>query len=466
MYPMRFLRKRRVLYVAVLALFLLGCLATLKVISSSEERRDVTPKVLNPQEPEEDLKGFDDSLSLETNQDIREVKDNERGDKETIENKLNQIDHATEANHVTLKKEHEDDLLPEPNYNIHIFYYAWYGNLEHDGKYVHWNHRFLPHWDPDIAKRYKQGSHSPPDDIGSNFYPALGPYSSKDPAIISEHMRQMRTAGVGVVVLSWYPPGKADNEGIPSDSLVPMLLDAADKYKLKVTLHIEPYKGRDDKTVHNDVKYIIDTYSKHKAFYKYTTTDGRHLPMLYIYDSYHTSAGSWAQLMTPGGSHSVRNTPYDCIFIALMVEMNHRKYIDAGGFDGFYTYFATDKFTYGSTWRFWPQLKSIAKQTNSIFIPSVGPGYIDTGVRPWNSANTRLRDNGNYYRNSWKAALQTKPRIVSITSFNEWHEGTQVEKAVPKSFNGQVYKDYSPNTPDFYLKLTKEYVEKFAAMHK
>ncbi|XP_078375150.1 glycoprotein endo-alpha-1,2-mannosidase-like protein [Oculina patagonica] len=462
MSPLRFLRKRRVLHVAVLCLFVLGCLATLKVLSSSEEETKSKPKLLNQLERDVRVKGNDDALSLEADHDAEEVEHKEIRQNKQID--YNEIHEETKP--ALTSPNEEDSSLPEPNYNIHIFYYAWYGNPEHDGKYVHWNHQFLSHWDPNVAKNYKKGSHSPPDDIGANFYPALGPYSSKDPEVIDEHMREMRTAGVGVVVLSWYPPGKADNEGIPSDSLVPTLLNAAAKYRLKITLHVEPYKGRDDQTLHDDVKYIIDTYGKHEAFYKYKTADGRTLPMLYIYDSYQTPAEAWAQLMTTGGSHSVRNTPYDCIFIALMVEMNHRRYIDVGGFDGFYTYFATDKFTYGSTWRFWPQLKSIAEQTNSLFIPSVGPGYIDTGVRPWNGANTRLRDNGNYYRNSWKAALQTSPHIISITSFNEWHEGTQIEKAIPKSSTGLLYKDYSPNPPDFYLKLTKEYVEKFAAIHK
>lgn len=464
MFPIRFLRKRRVLYVVTVCLFVLGCLATLKVLSSSEEDRKEKPNLLNQHERKEEEKGIDGAFSLDTDNNVDKVKDTNIGQNNQIDYK--EIREAKPAVTSPNEDNAEDVSLPEPNYNIHIFYYAWYGNPEYDGKYIHWNHQFLPHWNPDIAKQYKQGSHTPPDDIGSNFYPSLGPYSSKDPKVIDEHMREMRTAGVGVIVLSWYPPGKADNEGIPSDSLVPSLLNAAGKYRLKLTLHIEPYKGRDDQTLHDDVKYIIDTYSKHKAFYKYKTADGRSLPMLYIYDSYHTQPNDWAQLMTPQGSHTVRNTPYDCLFLALMVEMNHRKYIDIGGFDGFYTYFATDKFTYGSTWRFWPQLKSIAEQTNSLFIPSVGPGYIDTGVRPWNNANTRLRDNGNYYRNSWKAALQTSPHIISITSFNEWHEGTQIEKAISKSSPGLLYKDYSPNGPDFYLKLTNEYAEKFAALNE
>ena len=355
---------------------------------------------------------------------------------------------------------------PEPNYRVHIFYYPWYGNPKFDGKFIHWNHEYLPHWNAEIAERYQRGRHVPPDDIGANFYPALGPYSSMDPLVMEDHMKQMQTAGVGVLVTSWYPPGKADGQGIPWDNLVEKLLNVAAKHKLKVALHIEPYDGRNDQTVHKDVEYIINKYSKHEAFYKHKTKDGRYLPVLYIYDSYHTKPHEWAQLLTPSGSHSVRNTKYDCLFICLMVEMSHRLYVENGGFDGFYTYFAVDQFTYGSTWRSWPQLSSLARQTKTLFIPSVGPGYIDTNVRPWNVENTRSRENGDYYRKSWKAALNVDPDIITVTSFNEWHEGTQIEKAVPKSVSGLVYRDYAPNQPDFYLKLTKEFVDKFGTKNE
>lgn len=87
--------------------------------------------------------------------------------------------------------------FPEPNYNVHAFYYVWYGNPQFDGKYVHWNHQLLPHWDPKVASGYPTGQHQPPEDIGANFYPALGPYSSRDPSVLEEHMRQLRTAAVG-----------------------------------------------------------------------------------------------------------------------------------------------------------------------------------------------------------------------------------------------------------------------------
>ena len=44
----------------------------------------------------------------------------------------------------------------------------------------------------------------------ASFYPALGPYSSKDPAAVADHMAQLRRAHVGVIAVSWYAPQRAD----------------------------------------------------------------------------------------------------------------------------------------------------------------------------------------------------------------------------------------------------------------
>ena len=37
------------------------------------------------------------------------------------------------------------------------------------------------------------------------------------------------------------------------------------------------------------------------------------------------------------------------------------------------------------------------------------------------------------YDNLWTAALAAKPDMVTITSYNEWGEGTQIEAAAPHS---------------------------------
>jgi len=107
----------------------------------------------------------------------------------------------SDAVHVNVSK----DVLP--NYDIHIFYYPWYGNPTYDGVYLHWNHPLLPHWKPDISARYPIGQrHQPPDDLGSSFYPRLGAYSSRDPLVIEDHMRQIQQSGAGyltIMTITW-----------------------------------------------------------------------------------------------------------------------------------------------------------------------------------------------------------------------------------------------------------------------
>lgn len=345
------------------------------------------------------------------------------------------------------------------NYCLHAFYYAWYGTPETDGKYVHWNHPYIRHWNQEVAKKYPDRVHSPPHDIGASFYPELGPYSSSDPKIIDTHMQQLVAARIGVLVVSWYPPDKGDDNGVPVDGLIPILLDHADKYSLKVALHSEPYEGRSAASVLKDIKYIYKKYVHHPAYLRYEMNGKDPLPVLYVYDSY--LVYDWGDIFTRSGISSIRGTDLDIVAISLLVGRDHEKFVVNSGFDGFYTYFGTDKFSYGSTQANWKRLAEFARLNNLLFIPSVAPGYDDTQVRPWNKENTRDRANGYYYTRSIFAALGSDPQIVSITSFNEWHEGTQIEAAVPKRNAQYIYEDYSPNPPDHYITLTKGRFKEF-----
>ena len=139
------------------------------------------------------------------------------------------------------------------------------------------------------------------------------------------------------------------------------------------------------------------------------------------------------------------------------------------GFDGAYTYFAANGMTEGSTQANWPRLAAQSARLGLLFIPSAGPGYEDTMVREWNSKTTRPRgQNGETLAGSMKAAITTvmshakdfhNNAIISLTSFNEWHEGTQIEPAKPFQFESRSYQSYEPHDPYYYLKLTREIVE-------
>lgn len=331
----------------------------------------------------------------------------------------------------------------EVNYNLHTFYYNWYGNPEFDGEYRHWAHQILPHWSDSTWNNLPP--HKGEDDIGANFFPQLGCYSNNDTSIIRKHMQMIKSAGIGTICMSWW--GKNSYE----DKSLILYLNAAEKQNLKINIHLEPFPNRTAQKTIDAVKYIINTYGSHPAFYK---KDDK--PMFYIYDSYLINKDDWRQALT-----SVRNTKYDGIFIGLWVEEGEENFFLESGFDGFYTYFVSEGFTYGSSIKNWKHLSNWAEENNKLFIPCIGPGYSDTQVRPWNGQNFKNRENGKYYDMFFKAALDSKAELIGITSFNEWHEGTQIEPSIKFKNDSFKYEDFGNLPPDFYLKETKKWSLKF-----
>lgn len=243
-------------------------------------------------------------------------------------------------------------------------------------------------------------------------------------------------------------------------------MDAAQQIGVKIIFHLEPYEGRSAKSTRDDIKYLLDKYFNHPALYK-TFYKGKWKPFFYVYDSYLIPANEWAEMLTDNswrgaGSH------YDSIIVGLWVQYQDAKFFKEAHFDGFYTYFAATGFTYASTLSNWNYLAQFAKDNQMLFIPSVGPGYIDTRIRPWNSQNVRPRDNGNYYDQMFQEALKHSPRYLSITSYNEWHEGTNIEPAAHQKTNALkefTYESFGPN-PFFYLEKTAHWVNKLRTQEK
>lgn len=331
--------------------------------------------------------------------------------------------------------------------HIHTFYYNWYGNPETDGEFKHWKHDILPHWS-DTSWNHA-GGFPGGDEIGANYYPSLGCYSSNDPKIVAQHMNWIQEAGIGVVVITWW--GKDSYE----DRSLGLFLDEAEKAGVKIAIHLEPfYKSMEE--ARDQIVYVSERYGKHPALYRYHGS-----PLWYVYDSYRFSAAEWARLLSKEGDLSLRDTDADALFIGLWVQENEQDFFKHSGFNGFYTYFASEGFVYGSTTANWKTLAAFAQDSRLLFIPCVGPGYIDTRIRPWNEQNTEARLDGEYFEWMYREAAKVSPDFIGITSFNEWHEGTQIEPAVSKQVAEYRYEDYGAKDPEFYLRLTRQLIEKY-----
>jgi glycoprotein endo-alpha-1,2-mannosidase len=354
-----------------------------------------------------------------------------------------------------------------PRYhNVHIFYYPWYANPKFDGAWNHWNHKILPHWNDAVKSQYVHSkNYSPPEDIGSSFYPMRGPYSSRDPNILEEHMQELKDF---VVVVSWWGREKTDGEGMATDPLIPLILAAAEKFGAQIAFHIEPYPGRTAISVREDIQYIVDKYGSSASFYRDEVNNNR--PVMYLYDSYLIPATEWATIFDPKAPKTIRNTKYDVVALGLYVNQADKNTIPRAHFDGCYTYFAAEGFTEGSTSSQWKNLVHWARSVNLTVSLSVGPGYDDVRIRPWNAINQRPRLEGRYYDDKWVKAIEAQPHYVSVTSYNEWMEGTQIEAAVPKSIPKTIfddkpytYNDYAPLSPNYYVDKTIEWASKLIA---
>lgn len=253
-----------------------------------------------------------------------------------------------------------------------IFYYPWFSNPARDGGWAHW---------------YIDGA-SGSAVLSTRYYPARGLYSSSSAKIVSAQMQDIAGAGIQTVVVSWWGAGS------PEDARLPLVRAAAERWGLRVAVHIEPYPGRTPASTAADIAQLQAT----------GITD------FYVYDPDRYPASEWAEALS--GLEGVR----------VFGQTTLVGWAAAAGFGGLYTYDV-------GNWvgRMFARLCSQAHHAGLLCAPSVGPGFdarlatSDPVVRP--------RLNGETYDNMWKSAVHGKADLVTITSYNEWQEGTQIEPA-------------------------------------
>lgn len=328
--------------------------------------------------------------------------------------------------------------IPDLSYKVAAFYYPWYGNPNVDGKWIHW----------------KQNNHVPPDDIASDYFPALGAYSSKDPAVVAQHMEWLQQAGIGVIITSWWGQGSRE------DQAVPLLLQTAEGYGIKVAFHIEPYNGRTPESLVSDVKYIYEQYGSSPAFFRSTATSSysssdqlKGIFFVWSIQDEGNDFSYWQKALD-----EIHTLPESGLVIANSLESS---WVAGSHFDGLYNY-ATLHLEQDSGFAWARSLPP-----NSLYVPSVIPGFSAKRV---SYADTTYvsRENGSTYDAQWTSALSTgvEPALVTITSFNEWHEGSMIEPPQFGASDGHAYSyaDFGTLSPEGYLTLTHQWIDKYLAM--
>ena len=256
---------------------------------------------------------------------------------------------------------------------VAVFYYAWYGTPVRDGAWLHWG----------------QGQHEPPQAIGSTYYPTRGPYSSTDGALVRAQMREIAATGIDTVVVSWWGPGSVE------DGRLRPVAAAARKAGLRVALHVEPWGSRTPAQVVDALRGMRNLGVRD----------------VYVYDSTVDADDAWRTALA-------RLARGMRVFAHTSLAGKARQ----GGFAGLYTYdvLVND----GRSFR---RMCTAARRHGLACAPSVGPGF--DSLRATGEPRIRPRGDGRWYDHMWAAALRATPDVVTITSYNEWHEGTQIEPA-------------------------------------
>ncbi|MFQ3611715.1 MAG: hypothetical protein SNJ72_09525 [Fimbriimonadales bacterium] len=299
------------------------------------------------------------------------------------------------------------------------FYYPWYGNPTHSGRWLHWEA---------VDTERKQIA-------ASTHYPSLGAYDSNDPAAIDQHCRWAKQAGLDGFIVSWWGVDSVEEKPIPA------LMNAAERHGLRVAFYYEQVpKPGDPESALNDLLYLVERYTRHPAS---LTIGGRLVVFVYARAVEQLSLTQWAWVLAQVN----RRTRSGICAIADRLSRTAGRI-----FDGIHTYNPVGRLYAKPVGKVREELNNLYQSAFQQVDPllritcaTVIPGYDDTKIRKPGLKVERF--GGELYRQQWEAVLELMPDWVLITSFNEWHEGSEIEPSVEHG--------------ESYLTLTAEYAKRF-----
>jgi hypothetical protein len=286
------------------------------------------------------------------------------------------------------------------------FYYGWWGNPQVSGHWVHWKN-------VDPERRWIDNS---------TDFPVLGAYDSHDPALVERQVREARVTGVTGFVISWWGQESFEDRGMS------LLLDTASRHGLVVSAYYEKIVGEGaaecKAAAIADLDYLLKRYASQKAWLR---AGGK--PVVFVYGRAlrQLTSDEWREVIA-----QVRHdNPSGVVLVADSLDA---KYVAA--LDGASTYNITSQTQHKTP----AQIREWAHAAYPKMVAAAGPGKISTVTVIPGYDDSKLgrppprpvtqRWGGETYRALWQEAVAAAPDYVLITSWNEWHEGSEIEPSV------------------------------------
>ncbi len=267
---------------------------------------------------------------------------------------------------------------------VGVFFYPWYS---------HWGH-----WEAAVSKDkfnppYTWASRYLPDIIKDAFAPEVELYDSSDERTILWQLYMMRKAHISYVIVSWW--GQGTYEDMVFDKLMNISLGPFSPHpRLKWCLlyEMEGYSNPSVDEIVSDLKYIMEKYGSRENYLK---INGK--PVVFVYagpDDGAEYARRWAE---------AKSRLNNSIIIVLKVFPMYELYVDYA--DSWYQYAPSQRLEL---------LKPFS-------------GFVSPGFWKYDEQQPRLRRSPNEFEQALKQLLKSNVGIKLVETWNEWHEGTQIE---------------------------------------
>ena len=284
--------------------------------------------------------------------------------------------------------------------------------------------------------------------------PILGLYNSQDKIVINKHIDWATGHGIDCFVLSWWGPYSFEDETIKiilnsdlaKDIKLAILYESLGRLRYssvngEISINLNDTYNR--QVLVNDFDYINKNYFLHPS---YMRIDEK--PVIFIYLS----------RVFGGDMEGVINnlrSKYNVFIVADEVYWQNPKEPEVIEriklYDGVTAYNMHTNIDWiiedfennvSDKYREWLE---VIKTLNIYFVPSSIPGFDDREVRTGNIPIPRSIERFMKHLDIAVSNSYPTPKMILITSFNEWHENTQIEPSVNYELD--------------YLKLLKSYLE-------